>query len=166
MKKENNVPVTSPEKIDYIDPSVEVFREGIVKTFKLTKFEVLLIIEKFLNDCVDEHSSVHVQFEFPFYSMFDEQGKDFEDIIEFELSAEINKITDNEKKLSENFVETFYQSISNLEKLQIINLWYTNGMFAPIIQTNNGIEIDEECELITHCYYESINEFKLTNKNK
>jgi hypothetical protein len=164
MKKQNNAPVTSLEKIDDIDLWVEVFREGIIETFKLTKFEVLLIIEKFLIDCVSENSCVG--FEFPFFSMFDEQGKDFEDIIAFELKAEIKKINKHEKADITNFVEQFYQSISNLEKLQIISRWYTNGMFAPIIQTDNGIEIDEECELFTQSYYEYINEFKLTNKNK
>lgn len=164
MKQQDNAPVTSPEQIDSKDLWVEVSREDIIETFKLTKIEVLLILEKFLNECVDENSCV--QFEFPFYSMFDDQGKDFEDIIELELSAEINKISDNKKKLIESFVEQFYQSISNLEKLKIMNSWYTNGMFAPIIQTDNGIEIDEECEKITQSYYEFINEFKLTNKNK
>lgn len=164
MKKQNNAPVTSPEKIDYIDLWVDVFREGVIETFKLTKFEVLLIIEKFLLECCSENSCVG--FEFNFLSTFDEQGKDLEDIIEFELKAEINKIKEHEEKSSKNFVEQFYQSISNLEKLQIISRWYTNGMFTPIIINDNGLEIDEECEEITQQYYEYINEFKLTNKNK
>ena len=107
MKQQDNAPVTSPEQIDSKDLWVEVSREDIIETFKLTKIEVLLILEKFLNECVDENSCV--QFEFPFYSMFDDQGKDFEDIIELELSAEINKISDNKKKLIESFVEQFYQ---------------------------------------------------------
>jgi len=164
MPKENNSAVTSPEQIDWIDQSVEVFREDIIKTFKLTKFEVLLIIENFFNDCVSENS--YVKFEFPFFSMFDEQGNDFEDIILFELKSQTDKISDQERQTSENFVDEFYQTISNVEKLHIISLWYTNGMFAPIIQTNNGIELDEECETFTQAYYENINDFKPNLKNK
>ena len=37
MKQQDNAPVTSPEQIDSKDLWVEVSREDIIETFKLTK---------------------------------------------------------------------------------------------------------------------------------
>jgi hypothetical protein len=37
--------------------------------------------------------------------------------------------------------------LTKIEVVEIVRLWYTNGMFAPILQTENGADLEEICEL-------------------
>ena len=140
----------------------EIFRPDIIKKFDLSKYQVLLIMEKFIY----EHSSQDNKFDFDFnfYVFYNEEQdeeqdekKDFEDIVFSELEHEKSKISQDLHLSNVEFVQCFYQSISNLEKITIISEWYLNGMYADIIQSENGIELDEEIDFITQFYWEQIN---------
>ena len=146
-----------------IDLWIDIYRWNIIEKFKLTKIETLLIIQKFGFESIAEEC--YVKIDFSFYSMFHANGQDLEDIIESEIKKELdeNSITDLER--IENFVEDFYQTLSNVEKVQIINEWYTNGMYPDIIQTEGGCEVDEYCDILIYHFYKSINEIKFP-KNK
>jgi hypothetical protein len=152
----------TPETFD-IEKWKDITREDIIEQFNLTKYQVLLIIEKFYFEMLKEDSPI--SFEFPFFDMFNEEKQDFEDIMNNELDEEASKIPQLQLLTDQSFVEQFYQTISHLEKLQIVREWYVNGMYAPIIQSEEGTEIDEFCEMIIQCYYEDINEYK-NPKNK
>lgn len=162
MNQEPQTPEPVEEQFD-LSNWKDITRYQIIEQFRLTKYQVLLIIEMFYYESVSEDSCI--SFEFPFFNMLNEAGQDFEDIMNNELDKEASITPSIIQKSDKDFVQQFYQTISNLEKLKIVSDWYTNGMFPSIIQDSNGIEVDEFCEMITQSYYEDINEYK-NPKNK
>jgi hypothetical protein len=145
------------------DGWIEITRENIIEKFNLSKIETLLIIKKFNYECIEEES--YVKIHFPFYSMFNDDNQDIEDIIDSEIKKLLDENSITDKESIENFLIEFYQTISNIEKIQIINEWYTNGMYPDIIQNEEGIEVDEYCDQLIFETYKSINQIK-NPKNK
>jgi hypothetical protein len=37
------------------------------------------------------------------------------------------------------------KKLTELEVLQIVNEWYTNGMYADILQNEDGLDLEEIC---------------------
>ena len=38
--------------------------------------------------------------------------------------------------------------LSEIQVVEIVRLWYTNGMFAPILHDTRGCDLEEICERI------------------
>ena len=140
---------------------IEISRENIIDNFQLDKYEVLCLIHNYYFE--NKYVQNPIEFEFDIFE--NEDSKSFENILEEQLLESESILSNEEITEKNNFVDYFTNTISEIEKIQLIRDWYINGMYAPIIQSVSGIQIDEYCDYIIFNHYKLINEFK-NPKNK
>jgi|TARA_R110002020_G_scaffold388318_1_gene599015 hypothetical protein len=62
---------------------------------------------------------------------------------------------------NENIIEDL--GLTELQVLNIVSVWYTNGMIPDILQNSNGCELDE----ISDClFFEKLEELKILKSIK
>ena len=62
---------------------------------------------------------------------------------------------------NENIIEDL--DLTELQVLNIVSVWYTNGMIPDILQNSNGCELDE----ISDClFFEKLEELKILKSIK
>tara|TARA_B110000483_G_scaffold118830_1_gene143583 strand:- start:889 stop:1119 length:231 start_codon:yes stop_codon:yes gene_type:complete len=62
---------------------------------------------------------------------------------------------------NENIIEDL--NLTELQVLNIVSVWYTNGMIPDILQNSNGCELDE----ISDClFFEKLEELKILKSIK
>jgi len=67
--------------------------------------------------------------------------------------AKSKRITMKDLEYNENIIEDL--GITEMQVLNIISVWYTNGMMPDIIQNEDGFELDE---LVDNLFFDKFEE--------
>ena len=62
---------------------------------------------------------------------------------------------------NENIIEEL--GLTELQVLNIVSVWYTNGMIPDILQNSNGCELDE---IADYLFFEKLEELKILKSIK
>ena len=62
---------------------------------------------------------------------------------------------------NENIIEDL--GLTELQVLNIVSVWYTNGMIPDILQNSNGCELDE---ISDYLFFEKLEELKILKSIK
>ena len=62
---------------------------------------------------------------------------------------------------NENIIEDL--GLTELQVLNIVSVWYTNGMIPDILQNSNGCELDEISDFL---FFEKLEELKILKSIK
>ena len=62
---------------------------------------------------------------------------------------------------NENIIEDL--NLTELQVLNIVSVWYTNGMIPDILQNSNGCELDE---ISDYLFFEKLEELKILKSIK
>tara|TARA_R110002012_G_scaffold164186_1_gene326602 strand:- start:231 stop:464 length:234 start_codon:yes stop_codon:yes gene_type:complete len=75
--------------------------------------------------------------------------------------ARSKKIIMKDIEFNENIIE--HLGLTEMQVLNIVSIWYTNGMIPDIIQNGNGCELDE---IADDLFFDKFNEEELIRSIK